>query len=152
MRIVLERFKQYGVIIKPSKCDLGVTTLQFLGHQVNSDGIQPLVEKVKAIQDFPQPPTRKKLREFLGLVNFYHRFVQNCATIVQPLNDLLTTSAGNENSVLQWNDDTTVAFETIKQALSKVTLLLFSSQTRCTHKHYDRCIFMCSRGSFATVL
>ena len=39
LQVVLERFKQYGVIIKPSKCVLGVTTLEFLGHQVNSDGI-----------------------------------------------------------------------------------------------------------------
>ena len=76
--MVLECFKQYGVIIKPSKCVLGVTTLEFLGHQVNSDGIQPLEEKVKAILDFPLPSTRKKLRQFLGLINFYHRFVRSC--------------------------------------------------------------------------
>ena len=76
LRMVLERFKQYGVIIKPSKCVLGVTTLEFLGHQVNSEGIKPLEEKVKAILDFPLPLTRQKLRQFLGLINFYHRFVR----------------------------------------------------------------------------
>ena len=44
----------------------------FLGHTLNSRGTQPLREKVTAIQDFPQPNTKRKLREFLGLVNFYH--------------------------------------------------------------------------------
>jgi len=86
LQMVLECFKQYGIVIRPSKCVLGASSLQFLGHQVNSEGIQPLEEKVTAILDFPLPLARKKLREFLGLVNFYHQFVKNCATIVQPLN------------------------------------------------------------------
>ena len=91
LRAVLKRFQQYGVIINPSKCELGVESLQFLGHQVDSKGIQPLEAKVKAIQEFSRPESRKKLREFLGLVNFYHRFIKNCAAIIKPLNDLSTT-------------------------------------------------------------
>ena len=75
LQMVLESFKQYGV---PSKCVLGVTTLEFLGHQVNSEGIKPLEEKVKEILDFPLPSTRKKLHQFLGLMNFYHHVCQLC--------------------------------------------------------------------------
>ena len=81
LQMILERLQQYGVVINPAKCKLGVTSLQFLGHQLDKDGIQPLKEKVIAVQNFPLPDTRKKLREFLGLVNFYHRFVKNCARI-----------------------------------------------------------------------
>ena len=90
LRMVLECFKQYGVIIKPSKCVLGVTTLEFLGHQVNSDGIQPLEEKVKAILDFPLPSTHKKLRQFLGLINLLSSFCQelrkDCTISSQAIN------------------------------------------------------------------
>ena len=121
--MVLEHFKQYGVIIKPSKCVLGITTLEFLGHQVNSEGIKPLEEKVKAILDFPLPLTHQKLRQFLGLINFYHHFVRSCAKIVLPLHKLLTTTASAESTTLQWNEEAKTAFENIKTALADATLL-----------------------------
>ena len=81
LQMVLERFQKYGIVINPSKCEFGVTKLQFLGHQVDKEGIQPLQEKLLAIKNFLLPNTREQLCEFLGLVNFYHRFVQNCAKI-----------------------------------------------------------------------
>ena len=62
LRAVLECFQQSGVIINPAKCELGVETLQFLGHQVDSKGIQPLKTKAQVIQEFPCPDTCKKLR------------------------------------------------------------------------------------------
>ena len=97
-------------------------SLQFLGHQVDNKGIQPLEAKVKAIQEFPQPESRKKLREFLGLVNFYHRFIKNCAGIIKPLNDLSTT-VKDDAQKLQWNDQATTAFKDSKHALASATLL-----------------------------
>ena len=127
LQMVLERFEKYGVVINPSKCEFGVTKLQFLGHQVDKEGIKPLEEKVIAIQNFPHPNTRKQLREFLGLVNFYHRFVQNCAKILQPLNKLLSTTK-DDKVQLQWDDDATAAFSAIKEALASATLLFHPKQ------------------------
>ena len=122
LQAVLERFKKYGVIINPTKCELGVSKLHFLGHEVDSAGIRPLPEKVNAIQEFPLPETRKKLREFLGLINFYHRFIKNCATLTHLLNTLLSTSK-QDNQPLQWTDNTRTAFTVVKQALATATLL-----------------------------
>ena len=122
LQAVLERLKRYGVIINPRKCEMGVSKLHFLGHQVDSAGIRPLEEKVKVIQDFPLPETRKKLREFLGLINFYHRFIKNCAMLTNPLNTLLSASK-HDTQPLQWTHDTTTAFTAVKQALATATLL-----------------------------
>ena len=127
LRAVFDRFKQYGVIINPLKCEFGVNSLQFLGHQVDSNGIQPLETKVITIQEFPQPESRKQLREFLGLVNFYHRFVKNCADIIKPLNDLSTT-VKDDSQKLQWNSQAATAFTNIKQALASATLLFHPKQ------------------------
>ena len=127
LQMVLERFQKYGVVINPSKCELGVIKLQFLGHHVDKEGIQPLQEKVFAIKNFPLPNTRKQLREFLGLVNFYHRFVQNCAKILQPLNKLLSTTK-DDKVQLQLNDNATAAFSAIKGALASATLLFHPKQ------------------------
>ena len=90
LHIVFERLKKYGIIINPQKCEFGVPSLQFLGHQVDSSGIHPLEEKVQVIRDFPRPTTPRQLRTFLGLVNFYHRFIPKAAQILHPLNTLLS--------------------------------------------------------------
>ena len=122
--MVLECFKQYGLLIKPSKYVLGVTSLESLGHQVSSEGITPLEEKVKAILDFLLPSTRKKLHQFLGPIKFYHHFIRSCAKTVLPLHKLLTTSASAESSMLQWDDEAKTAFGNIKKALADATLLI----------------------------
>ena len=119
LRQVFTRFTQFGIIINPQKCILGVPELQFLGHMVSSKGIRPLEEKVQAVRDFPTPSTQRQLREFLGMINFYHRFIPNCAQIVQPLNSLLTPSRKD----LNWSTQATEAFTSIKKALADATLL-----------------------------
>ena len=123
LRKVLQRFEQYGIIINPAKCLLGVTELNFLGHHVTQDGVSPLSEQVQVIRDFPQPKTLRKLREFLGLVNFYHRFIPHCATILTPLNELLKSTATNSRT-LHWTTAATSAFEEIKNTLARATLLV----------------------------
>ena len=80
-------------------------------------------DKVQAIRDFPLPLTQRKLREFLGLVNFYHRFVPSCAQTLQPLHDLLKT-APKGTAPLTWTEAATAAFQSIKDALANATLLV----------------------------
>ena len=122
LRAVLERFQEHGVIINPTKCVFGVSQLQFLRHHVDSQGIRPLEEKVRALCQFPQPTTRRRLREFLGLINFYRRFLPNCASILQPLHDLLSSTTDDARQ-LQWSNDAVTAFTSIKDALTNITLL-----------------------------
>ena len=113
---VLQCLSDHGIVINPSKCKFGVTELDFLGHRVSSDGIQPLQERVKAIQEFPIPTSVRKLREFLGLVNFYHRFISNCASTLEPLNSLLAKQQGRDCK-LCWNETATAAFTAIKSVV-----------------------------------
>ena len=119
LRQVFERFQQYNVVLNPSKCELGVSELNFLGHHVTRDGITPLQEKVKVVQDFPKPGTQRKLREFMGLLNFYHRFIPSCAHIVQPLYTLLS----GRTKELLWTKEASDAFQRAKDALAQATLL-----------------------------
>ncbi len=70
LRQVFERYQKYNVVINLSKCEFGTTEIDFLGHHVTQNGITPLPEKVKVIHDFPVPVNHKKLREFLGIINF----------------------------------------------------------------------------------
>ena len=89
---------------------------------MSSQGIRPLEEKVKAVREFPQPTSIWKLREFLGLVNFYHCFIPNVAATLEPLNKLLSTAEDRARH-LAWNTAATTAFTAIKDALANATLL-----------------------------
>ena len=119
LRQVFTRFEEYGIVINPQKCIFGVDQLNFLGHSVSKDGIRPLSDKVQAVRDFPVPTSPRQLREFLGLVNFYHHFIPHCAHILQPLNSCLP-ACGNE---LHWTPEAAGAFSAIKDALTQATLL-----------------------------
>ena len=118
----LARLQEHGVIINPAKCILGKDQLEFLGHHVDADGIRPLESKVQAIRDFPKPTSQRKLREFLGLVNFYRRFVPHGAAILAPLNGMLSSDQ-NGASPLDWSPTTEAAFSDTKEALANASLL-----------------------------
>ena len=123
LREVCARLDANGIVINPNKCVLGADSLEFLGHRVDRHGIRPLEEKVDAVRQFPQPTSLKKLRQFLGLVNFYHRFIPGCARILQPLNAMLTGPSKGDRCLI-WTSDAEAAFIAIKEALADATLLV----------------------------
>ena len=86
-------------------------------------GIRPLEEKVEVVREFPLPNTQRKLRTFLGLVNFYHRFIPNGATILQPLHSLLKRTK-RPSDAPEWTEVTVAAFNNIKHALANASLLV----------------------------
>ncbi|GFT95036.1 retrovirus-related Pol polyprotein from transposon 17.6 [Trichonephila clavipes] len=79
LRTTFQRLSSYGLKLNISKCVFGVTELIFLGHLITPDGIKPLPDKVQAVLDYKQPETVGSLREFLGLLNFYRRFLPKAA-------------------------------------------------------------------------
>ena len=90
MKILFERLAEYGIIIGPEKCQFGPTELSFLGHYVCPEGIPPIPTAMDAIVNFVKPEKQRSLGRYLGMVNFYHRFIPHCAEKLTPLNNLLT--------------------------------------------------------------
>nr|VZH91271.1 unnamed protein product [Spirometra erinaceieuropaei] len=122
---VFDCLQQFGVVLNPSKCVFGVPSLEFLGHLVNSHGIRPLPSKVAAIRDFPPPTSKRQLQRFLGMVNFYRRFLPNCADTILPLTSLLSGS----KRTFELTSAALTSFEQVKALLADATLL--------THFHAD---------------
>ncbi len=120
LRCVLQRLDDHGILINIHKSVFGVSSLDFLGYHVDSTGIRPLENKIQAVREFPRPTSKRKLREFLGLVNYYRRFIPNVANLLHPLNRLLS---GASPKVLVWSEDTTTAFTAVKTALANAALL-----------------------------
>ena len=123
LRQLFDRLHKYGIVINPLKCVFGVSSLSFLGHTVNEHGIQPLDEKVKHIREFPVPTSLRKLREFLGLVNFYRRFIPHCADVLQPLTDLLKGNK-KKNQPISLGTVELSAFNRVKDELCNATILV----------------------------
>jgi len=110
--VVLKRLSQHGLTAKMSKCHFAYNELKFLGHIISNGTIRPDPEKVRGISEFPVPTSVEQLRSFLGLSNYYRKFIKDFALIARPLYRL--TRRGVD---WQWGDAEQQAFTQLKQQL-----------------------------------
>lgn len=115
---VLKRLSEYGIRVKQEKCAFFKDTVEYLGHQISSDGLHTAPKKVEAIQAAPVPKNTQELRSFLGLLHYYGKFIPDLASIVHPMNQLL--QAG---SAWRWTDKCDQAFALAKEKLTSATVL-----------------------------
>jgi hypothetical protein len=94
------------------------------------DGIQPDPDKISAVKDFPVPKKVKDVRSFLGLANYYRRFIKDFSKIAKPLTQLL-----HKNVKFQWTEACQTAFDILKSALVSSPILCYPDFT----KPFDRC-------------
>ena len=85
---VFQRLREADLKLKASKCNFFKKHIQYLGHLVSGEGIEPLPEKLEAVRKMPPPTTPKEVRQFLGLVGYYRKFVPKFADIARPLTNL----------------------------------------------------------------
>ena len=122
LRILFQRLQQFGLVINLEKCVFMVSEIEFLGHHVSARGALPLSSNVEAVKTFPEPATVKDMQVFLGMVNFYRRFVPNAAHTLLPLTDCLRGGLPS-NSALSWSPLMSCAFQEAKTALISATWL-----------------------------
>lgn len=99
---VFEALRKANLAARPAKCEFGFNELCFLGHTIGSGKIKPMMSKVEAIQNFPIPATKKKVKSFLGMIGFYRKFIPNFATVALPLTDLTRKRTPNK---IKWTHD-----------------------------------------------
>ncbi|GFT73369.1 retrovirus-related Pol polyprotein from transposon 17.6 [Trichonephila clavipes] len=138
LRTIFQRPSSYGLKLNISKCVFGVTELIFLGHLITPDGIKPLPDKVQAVLDYKQPETVGSPRKFLGLLNFYRRFLPKAAEQQYLLSGFLKGSKGKKDSKpLNWSSEAITAFQRCKQALADAALLAPPSPSAPLALHVD---------------
>ena len=86
---VLRRLDTAGVRLKHKKCAFMLPSIEYLGHCISADGLQPTDSKIKALKQAPVPANVSQLKSFLGLLNYYGKFVPNLSTVLAPLHSLL---------------------------------------------------------------
>ena len=128
---VLHTLEEHGMKIKPEKCEWCKPEVQFLGHIVSQNGISKTQEFVDKIDSFPRPENVQQLREFLGLVNFQRKFIQNCSEIQKPLSCL---TGGGKKQKLKWTPEMHLAFDKLKEIIKQDIKLAFPDYHPEAHK------------------
>ena len=127
LRQLFRKLADYGLVVNPQKCVLGQSSLEFLGHYVTSAGVQPLQSRVESITNFPRPRSNKSLQEYLGMLNFYRRFVPHAAAMLLPLYELVNVKGDAFEAA--WTTRHDEHFQCSKDALARATYLAHPSAT-----------------------
>ena len=117
---LLGRFKTAKLTLKPEKCFFLRKEVTYLGHLISEKGVKPDPKKVEAVSQFPRPTTKKNVRQVLGLIGYYRKFIDRFAEITKPLSNLL-----KDDTPFKWEDKHEQAFLTIKSILCTQPLLQY---------------------------
>ena len=120
LKTVITSLQQAGLKLKPTKCHFACQEIEYLGHRVTPQGLQPTDHHITAVSSFPVPCNLKELRQFLGLASYYRRFIQGFAAVAHPLHQLT-----RKNVPFVWNDQCQQAFEDLKKQLTEAPILAY---------------------------
>ena len=115
----MTRLEEAGVQLKQLKCSIGKSSVEYRGHIIDRDGLHPAPEKVRAVQMAPEPRNITELRAFLGLLNYYSKFLTNLSVVLSPLYRLLQTKVK-----WSWSREQSEAFSQAKALLQSSQLLV----------------------------
>jgi transposase InsO family protein len=147
VQLVLERLLEYGLYVKLSKCEFHITRTEFLGFVVSPNGVEADKERLRTIQEWPEPTSVRDVRVFMGFVNYYRRFVKGFSSLAAPLNKLTQKGTGSaigghaqrkEESVpLDIGQEGRAAFEKMKSMFTDVPIMAHYKPGRATRLETD---------------
>ena len=117
---VLQRLSAAGLRLNKDKCVFMATETTYLGYRIDEKGLHPIKEKVRAIVEAPAPTNVSELRSYLGLLNYYGRFLPNLSSVLAPTHELI-----QKNINFKWGKSQQDAFEKPKQLLDNLGLLVY---------------------------
>ena len=129
---LMEVLAREGFKLKLSKCSLAKSAVKYLGHILEKNGIKPARDNLKAIREFPRPKSRKNVRQLLGKVNFYYKYLENACKQLEPLHNLL-----RKNVDFNWTGDCERAFTGLENYLCSSPILAVYDQNRLVFIYTD---------------
>ena len=120
LKAIFEHLDNAGLKLHPAKCSFCVKEVTYLGHKISKHGVLPDPKKIEVVKEYPCPSSVKEVRAFLGLANYYRKFVQNYSTIASPLTSLLA-----KDKPFSWTEDCQLAFDKLKETLTSPPILVY---------------------------
>ena len=116
---VLSQLEKAGLRHQKKKCVFMATEVGYLGHRIDAEGLHPLSDKVRAIQEAPSPRSVSELKSYYGLLSYYGKFLPSLSSILAPLYHLLNVSVR-----WQWSDKEQKAFKKSMELLLSSKVLV----------------------------
>ena len=126
---LLQLLQTHGLTARPSKVEVGMEEIQFLGHTISQGQQQPIQDTVNRILQLQIPKTMREVRSLIGLCSYYRKFIHNFATIVEPLTNLTRTNIDNnqkttvKNKKLVWTESCDRALAQVKATFMSEPIL-----------------------------
>ena len=120
LRILFERLRSADLKLKEVKCNFLKKHIQYLGHIISGEGIAPVPEKLESIQKMLPPRNPKEVKQFLGLIGYYRKFVPQFSDLARPLNALT-----QKNTVFEWTQICQESFDLLKTSLMTEPILTY---------------------------
>lgn len=98
LEAVFARLKEAGLHLKREKCYFMLPSVEYLGFKISAEGLQPTAEKIKAVQDAPPPKDISQFKAFLGLVNYYGKFLPDLSSVLAPMYRRLLPGPGKKHN------------------------------------------------------
>ena len=133
LETVFKRPQEAGLKLKESKCDFFRLEIHYLGHMLSAEGIQPLPEKLDSITNMPAPENQTEVKQFLGLVGYYHKFVPHFLDISRPLAKLM-----RKDTPFVWTKQCHLAFNMLKDKLCEAPILCYPDSSK-PYRFVHRC-------------
>ena len=124
LTLIFERLRSYGLQLKSSKCHLFRASVPFLGHIVGRRGLECDPKKIEDVKSWPVPDCLRSVRQFLGFVGYYRRFIPKFADIATPL-EYLT----GKDVPFVWDTSCSAAFQELRASLIDAPILAFPTET-----------------------
>ena len=125
LRSVLERLRESGLRLKPSKCSFFQREVQYLGHIISRDGVSTDPAKTEKVATWPTPTSVRETRQFLGFASYYRRFVKDFAHIARPLHRLTERC-----TAFVWTEECQEAFDELRRRLTSAPVLAYPDFSR----------------------
>ena len=122
---VLKHLEEHDLFAKLEKYTFSIQEVEFLGMIVSREGIKMDDSKVKTIKEWPMPKTVRGVRSFLGLANFYRRFIEGYAQVARPLNDLT-----KKDTPFAWKETQQMAIDTLKLCFTTAPIPTYPDNDR----------------------
>ena len=119
VEVVLTELEEAGLRLNRDKCEFGVREVVYLGHRMNVEGLQPTTEKFDAVVNAPVPRNVSELKSYLGLINYYAKFLPQLSTTRAPLHYLQ-----RKNTKWHWRHKQQAAFEASEKLLISAEVLV----------------------------
>ena len=144
-QLVFDKLRSTGLKLSPKKCSFFMKKVKYVGHIVSEHGIETDPGKTETVLNWPKPTTPEEVRQFIGFVCYYRRFIPNFSQTARPLTILMPTprstnkrkSKQQDKAKWKWGPEQDTAFENLKKALASPPILGYANYSLPFELHTD---------------